>query len=93
MSATPYRVTEDWAKAPVAARAAMAIRDFFIASFSKVKQRAPDRGRTLMQNIWCSRRFPGPTSFWEVDGIAPEDRPVRKEITRDICFSLQACNK
>jgi ubiquinone biosynthesis monooxygenase Coq7 len=46
-----------------------------------------------MQGIWCSRRFPGPTSFWEVDGIAPEDRPVRKEITRDICFSLQACNK
>ncbi|GAB1385639.1 hypothetical protein MASR1M59_07870 [Melaminivora sp.] len=37
-------VTEDCAIAvPEAASTARAIRDFFIASYSKVKQRAPDR--------------------------------------------------
>src|SRR5690606_711625 len=43
-STIPNRVTDDWAIAtPEAASAARAIKDFFIASYSKVKQRAPDR--------------------------------------------------
>jgi hypothetical protein len=41
----PDKVTVDCAKAtPVAARAARAIRDFFIASFSKVKQGPESEG-------------------------------------------------
>jgi hypothetical protein len=42
-SATPYKVTEDWAiAAPEAARTARATSDFFITNISKVKTSDPE---------------------------------------------------
>src|SRR3990167_149354 len=49
---------------PEAASTARAIRDFFIASYSKVKHRAPVRGVLGVVAPAQSRRFPGPTSWW-----------------------------
>src|SRR6478609_10013185 len=56
---------------PATARAARATRDFFIASFSKVKHRAPVR---RVHRDWhlVLPPDPGPTSFWEVVAIASE---------------------
>src|SRR6478736_4208252 len=60
---------------PATARAAKATRDFFIASFSKVKHRAPVR-RAHRDWHLVLPPDPGPTSFWEVVAIAPE--PLRE---------------
>ena len=95
----PYSVTEDCAEAaPTAARAARAIRDFFIASFSKVKQRAPVDGSCEpdfaiqaapdLQNP----RLPGPTSSSEVGSIAPDLASFRKGKQRFICNLLPPNN-
>src|SRR5690349_22708416 len=72
-STIPNRVTDDCAEAaPAAARAARATRDFFIASFSKVKHRAPVQRAHTVTGTFVLPPDPGPTSFWEVDAIAPD---------------------
>jgi len=46
-----------------------------------------------MQALLCSRRIPGPTSFWEVAVIAPEWPFFRKVFNRQSDLSLQGDNK
>jgi hypothetical protein len=46
-----------------------------------------------MQALLCSRRIPGPTSFWEVVVIAPEQAFVRKVFSRSLSVSLHPDNK
>jgi hypothetical protein len=86
-------VTEDWAEAaPAAASTAKATRDFFIASFSKVKQGAPVDPRQRMQAHMLTAWKPGPTSISEVDAIAPEHARFRKVFSRTFANPLSWCN-
>jgi hypothetical protein len=46
-----------------------------------------------MQALLCSRRIPGPTSFWEVVVIPPERHFFRKVFSLSNGLSLQGDNK
>ena len=45
-----------------------------------------------MQALVCSRRVPGPTSFWEVVVIAPDRAFLRKVFSPAFSVSLQPRN-
>jgi hypothetical protein len=80
-------VTEDCAKAvPEAAKTARAIRDFFIASFSKVKQGPESGGRTSPVETLSQ------PPHQEVACIPPDDCVFAKTFDQELFFSLQVCN-
>jgi hypothetical protein len=81
-------VTEDCAKAvpEMAANVARAIRDFFIASFSKVKQGPESGGRTSPFETLSQ------PPHQEVVCIPPDDCVFAKTFDQELFFSLQACN-
>src|SRR5574343_951782 len=66
--------------APEAASTARAIRDFFIASYSKVKHRAPVRGVLGAKHLRSPAGSPGQPPGGEVASIAPEPAGFRKGI-------------
>jgi hypothetical protein len=71
---------------PEAAKTARAIRDFFIASFSKVKQGPESGGRTSPVETLSQ------PPHQEVVCIPPDDCVFAKTFDQEMFFSLQVCN-
>src|SRR6185436_9771628 len=93
-STIPNSVTEDWAEAaPAAARTAKAIRDFFIASFSKVKHGAPvqvEARPVLRQQVQATSALhpdsPGQPPFGKLSLFHQRDFSGAKDLARRLVF-------
>src|SRR5215213_8752456 len=93
-STIPNRVTDDWAEAaPAAAITANAMRDFFMQVSPRLNIGLRCEWEIGMQARSCSHRIPGPTSFWKVVAIAPDDPLVRKDFSPKRTVSLHMDNK